>query len=285
MKKIPVRNIHSTKELTSGRFNIRKVQDILGGHDLQHDLHRHNFFFVLAVQSGHGHHEIDFIPHEVVDRSIFFLRPGQVHQLQLTAGAVGYLMEFDTGFYHPASKAAVQRLRKAGNKGFCLLEAGNFEKLNAILSNIFAEFNGKQDGYDEVIKASLEIFFIEYIRQSSDPASMGHRSGAYAQERFEEFTALVETHIATHKQVSAYTELMNLSSYQLNEVTKTAVGKTASALIDEYILLEAKRYLLATVNQVKEIADQLGYEDVSYFIRFFKKHTGYSPEAFRKNFK
>ncbi len=76
--------------------------------------------------------------------------------------------------------------------------------------------------------------------------------------------------------------MMNLSAYQLNEITKVAVGKTPSELINEQIILEAKRYLLATPNQVKDIADHLGYEDVSYFIRFFKKHTGHSPEAFRQ---
>jgi AraC-like DNA-binding protein len=45
------------------------------------------------------------------------------------------------------------------------------------------------------------------------------------------------------------------------------------------------RLLLATANQVKEVADGLGYEDVSYFIRFFKKQTGQTPDAFRKKFK
>lgn len=49
-------------------------------------------------------------------------------------------------------------------------------------------------------------------------------------------------------------------------------------------ILEAKKYLLTTQYQVKDIADLPGYEDVSYFIRFFKKHTGYSPGAFRQNF-
>ncbi|WP_052324411.1 helix-turn-helix domain-containing protein [Haliscomenobacter hydrossis] len=78
---------------------------------------------------------------------------------------------------------------------------------------------------------------------------------------------------------------MSLSPYQLNEITKSSVGKTASELINEHIVLEAKKYLLATSNQVKDIADLLGYEDFSYFIRFFKKHTGHSPEAFRHNFK
>jgi AraC-like DNA-binding protein len=79
--------------------------------------------------------------------------------------------------------------------------------------------------------------------------------------------------------VSEYAAMMNLSTYQLNAITKQTLGKTCSQLIDEHIILEAKRYLLATANQVNQIADHLGYEDVSYFTRFFKKHTGYSPEC------
>ena len=74
---------------------------------------------------------------------------------------------------------------------------------------------------------------------------------------------------------------IGLLTYKEEKVT---VGKPASKLINDQVLLEAKRYLLATPNQVKDIADHLGYEDISYFIRFFKKHTGFSPEAFRKNF-
>ncbi|MBK6938533.1 MAG: AraC family transcriptional regulator [Chitinophagaceae bacterium] len=85
--------------------------------------------------------------------------------------------------------------------------------------------------------------------------------------------------------MSEYASLLNLSPYQLNAIAKQSAGKTVSELINEQIILETKRYLLATSGQVKDIADHLGYEDVSYFIRFFKKQTGYSPEAFRKNFK
>ena len=130
----------------------------------------------------------------------------------------------------------------------------------------------------------LKSFFIEYVRQSDNPGSAGVSGNAYTQERFEEFTELLEKNVSNHKLVIYYTNTMNLSSYQLSEKTKTTVGKTASAMIDEYILLKAKRYLLATPNQVKEIADHLGYEDPSCFICYFKKHTGLSPDAFRKNF-
>lgn len=284
MKNIPVRNITAFKEPALGRFSIRKVQDILNGNDLQHDLHRHNFFFILLLQTGEGIHEIDFTPHQVTNKSVFLLRPGQVHQLQLKVGAEGYLVEFDSAFYHPSDKLSAQRLRKASSKNFCDFEASRFEKLHYLLANIFEECTNMHEGYQDAISAGLEIFFIEFVRQSDNPGSAGASVNAYTQERFEEFTELFEKNVSNQKQVTFYTNTMNLSSYQLNEITKTTVGKTASAMIDEYILLEAKRYLLATPNQVKEIADHLGYEDPSYFIRFFKKHTGLSPDAFRKNF-
>jgi len=287
MKKIPLRQLGiSQQELPSAtRFNIRRLEDIMGENDLVQDLHRHDFFFILALQNGNGYHEIDFTAYQVMNNTVFFLRPGQVHQLELKAGCTGYLVEFDDEFYHPVGKVPSQRLRKASNKNYCEFEIKRFHKLHALLTSMFYEYSTREAGYVDVIKASLEIFFIEFIRQSPNPGGKSTVANSYVQERFEEFLALLDKHIATHKQVSQYTVLMNLSPYQLNEITKSFVGKTASALIDEHIILEAKRYLLATPNQVKEIADLLGYEDNSYFIRFFKKHVGESPEAFRQNFK
>ena len=286
MKDIPIRkiNTHQNEPVVTGKFNIRAIADLLDGKDLIHDLHRHDFFFLLALQKGKGNHEIDFTPYEVQNNSIFILRPGQVHQLSLKASCTGFLTEFDTAFYNPKDKLANQRLIKAGNKNFCAFEAERFKKIQDVLSHIYNEFTLKQEGYIEVIKADLDIFFIEFIRQSRNSEGKTKSTNTYAQERFEEFMEDISTHITTHKQVSQYADLLSLSTYQLNAITKASVGKPASEIINEQIILEAKRYLLATTNQIKDIADHLGYEDISYFIRFFKKHTGYSPEAFRKNF-
>lgn len=285
MKKIPVRHITTSQQelLDSGRFKIRKVEDLLDREDLFHELHRHDFFFIIALQKGDGTHEIDFTTYNVFDNSVFFMRPGQVHQLQLKADSTGYIVEYNTEFYHPKDKLSTQRLRKASNKNYCKLEINRFKKLLDILTYIYQEYTGKEEGFQEVIKANLDIFFIEFVRQSPNPNGLSTNVNPYTQERLEEFLELLEMHITNYKQVSQYTDLMNLSPYQLNEITKATMGKTASALINEHIILEAKRNLLATPNQIKDIADQLGYEDVSYFIRFFKKQTGYSPEAFRHN--
>lgn len=287
MKAIPVRHIASrlTEQNNPGRFSIRNIRQILNGKDLVHVLHKHDFFFVLAVQQGKGMHEIDFISYPVHDSCIFVLRPGQVHQLQLSADSTGFLMEFDLSFYRPKNTIAEHRWRKASSKNYCEVEAARFLKLHSILENIFNEFTKKNEGYIEAIKANMDLFFIEYIRQSRDPENIAKTENVYVQERFEELLALLETNIGSMKNVSDYARLLNLSPYQLNAITKASVGTRVSDMINEQIVLEAKRYLLATSNQIKDVADHLGYEDVSYFIRFFKKHTGHSPEAFRKNFK
>ncbi|HMJ46699.1 MAG TPA: helix-turn-helix transcriptional regulator [Ferruginibacter sp.] len=289
MQKIPIRQLTTLhQELPSDKqFKIRRVEHVAllqEEKNIIHALHKHDFFFILALQKGTGNHEIDFIPYMVVDNSVFFLRPGQAHKLDLKPGCTGYLLEFNSEFCHPKDKSSSQRLRKAGNKNYCKLETGRFEKLNSILTAIFEEFTTREEGYLDIIKASLDIFFIEYVRQSPDPKGLAITAKSYTQDRFEEFLELLDKYIATQKQVSQYTHLMNLSPYQLNEITKSSIGKTASELINEHIILEAKRFLLATPNQIKEIADLLGYEDPSYFIRFFRKHTGHSPEAFRHSF-
>ncbi len=152
------------------------------------------------------------------------------------------------------------------------------------MTSIFQESLDKKEKYSEVIEASLGIFLIELVRHQQKGESDIDKNTAFNQDRLEEFSELLNIHISVNKQASQYAEMLNLTPYQLNTITKTALGKTSSELINEQIILESKRYLLSTSNQVKEIAYHLGYEDASYFIRFFKKHTGLSPEAFRHNF-
>lgn len=287
MKKIPVRRIVE-KQKTLGpaeRFSIRSVGDLVGEADLIQELHRHDFFFFLALQNGAGTHEIDFKTYKIQNNAVFFMRPGQVHQLELKTGSTGFIIEFNTEFYRPDNKLSNLRLQKVSSKNYCSVDNAGSQKLHAILHSIFREYTEKQEGYGEAIKANLNILFIELARQSRDPKSGPKETDQYAQARLEEFQALLETNITSLKQASQYANLLNLSLYQLNGITKATVGKTSSELINDYIVLEAKRYLLATPNQVKEIADHLGYEDISYFTRFFKKHTGHAPEAFRHNFR
>ena len=283
MQKIPVRHIkepHSTKS-----FNIIKLEKLLSENDLVQELHRHNFFFALFLENASGEHIIDFTSYPVNNHSIFFMRPGQVHQLTLKKGSSGYLIQFNRDFYSPKEEPTNFVLRKVSHKNHCPLNAEKFKQLILILSFIYEENTQKQDRYKEIIKANLEILFIKIVRQSQHPKTISNNENQYSQERLEELLELLENNILTHKKVTEYAEMMRLSSFQLNKITKETVGKTCSQIITEQILLEAKRNLLGTSYQINQIAYNLGYEDTSYFIRFFKKRTGVSPETFRKNFK
>ena len=287
MKNIPVRHINeSQKELNlSDNFGIRDIANLLAGKDMVQQLHRHDYFLIFAFKKGSGSHEIDFTSYEISDNSFFLMRPGQVHQITLKAGSTGYLMQFSTDFYYPNDIASGQLLRKASSKNLCQLDDRRDKKLFAILNYIFQEYADKEEGYKEVVKANLGIFFIEFVRHRQDNKTPADSSTLYTQERIEKFLELLEKNISKFKQVSQYADMLNMTTYQLNAITKSSLNKTCSELINEHIILEAKRNLLATSNQVNQIADFLGYEDISYFIRFFKKHTGYSPEVFRNYFK
>ncbi|GLB53473.1 AraC family transcriptional regulator [Neptunitalea chrysea] len=283
MKKTPLRTIKEPEY--SGSFDIRDVQKLLQNSEMVQDLHRHNFFFILVLEVGIGEHSIDFVSYPVGDYSIFCMRPGQVHQLTLKKGSKGYLIRFNTDFYSPKENLGRKMFLKACSHNHCKLSFNSFKRINAIASNIFIEHTDKPENHQKVIEYYLDIFFIEMARQHAYLVANKNNSTNYTQERLHEFMVLLETHILTKKKVTDYAEMLHLTSYQLNTITKNTLGKTCSTIINDQIILEAKRNLLATTNQVNTIAYQLGYEDTSYFIRFFKKHTGYTPETFRQNFK
>lgn len=287
MNKIPVRHIttSSSTAALSGAFRIRDIASLVSAQDMTQPLHRHSFFHVLVLEKGIGEQQIDFVSYTLNNHSIFFMRPGQVHQLTLQQGSKGYLLEFTGDFYAPQKKATNDVLKRVSHKTFCLSDTIRFSKLLAILSGIYEEYTQQQERYLEVIRSGLNVFFIELLRHSPNPGAAAANGNDYQQQILEQFRELLETHITAHKQVSYYSGQLHLTPYQLNAITKAALGKTSSDLINERVILEARRYLLATTDQVTRIAWHLGYEDTGYFIRFFKKHTGYTPEAFRQHFR
>lgn len=279
MQHIPVKSL--PEPALAETFIIRDIMQ-LDERDFYHKLHRHDYFHVLVFKEASGRHNIDFIDYPVTDNSVFVIRPGQVHEIVFNAGSTGYVVQFSQSFYPSSDVTPDAQLRMAASRNFYQFNNANFKILMAALEQVYSEYTNKGYRYEEMIKAQMSSFFIGLIREGRrNPIS---QTNGHQQERLERFLLLIERHIHTHKQPSQYAEMMNLSAYQLNAITKASLGKTCSELINEQIILEAKRYLLATTNQVTQVAYHMGYEDVSYFIRFFKKHTGHSPDAFRREF-
>jgi AraC family transcriptional activator of pobA len=282
---IPVRHISSDARGSeaSPHLVVKSLNERLGGRDLVQPLHRHSFYFILIVEKGSGEHSIDFIPYSIVDGSVFIVRPGQVHALTLAKDAEGFLVRLPGDFYTRLDNHTKQTVKKACRNNCYNPSIESLARITSFLTAARREIADQNFGYEQVIHHFLQLVFIELLRQNKDAITGG--TITYSQERLEAFQDLIADHFTDQKQAGWYARQLNLSAYQLNAITKASLEITSSAVINEYIVLEAKRQLLATSDQVTQISWHLGYQDVSYFIRFFKKHTGYAPEAFRVKYR
>jgi AraC family transcriptional regulator, transcriptional activator of pobA len=287
MKKsaIPIRSILPKQSGTDGfnSFRAFSISEMLSGKDMNQELHRHDFYFILVVSKGSGIHEIDFVEYPITDNSISIMRPGQVHRFKLKVGSEGYWLAFNREFQLLSSAKGKQLLRKVASQNFYKLDKTDIGALSVSLKSVLKEYTSKEDRFEDMIKANLNIFLIQLLRYQQNDQDASVKVNDYQQKKLQEFLDLLEVNIRTEKQAAAYADMMSLSPFQLNSITKSLLEKTATELINDQILLEAKRYLLGTSNQVTQIASQLGYQDISYFIRYFKKKMGVTPEVFRKN--
>jgi len=77
---------------------------------------------------------------------------------------------------------------------------------------------------------------------------------------------------------------MSVSERKLNKSTQFVLGKSPKEIIDERVILEAKRLLAHTANSIKEVGFELGFDEPTNFIKFFKKHVEKTPIEFRSGF-
>ncbi|HEV7378521.1 MAG TPA: AraC family transcriptional regulator, partial [Dyadobacter sp.] len=100
--------------------------------------------------------------------------------------------------------------------------------------------------------------------------------------RMQMLLELIETQYRRQRQADFYARQLSISAKRLNELTRESFGKTISQLINDRLVLEAKREIGFIEKPIKEISYELGFSEPSYFTRFFGKQTGFAPQDFRK---
>jgi len=153
--------------------------------------------------------------------------------------------------------------------------------VEADIAIIAAEFEGRAPGRLGVIEARLALVLIAVHRMRK--LTLRARDG-YSDRTLHHamrFRQLVDQEFRSHKPIEAYAHRLNLTSTHLNRICREHLGDSALGVIHQRIVLEAKRYLTFTSLSAKEVALALAFEDPSYFTRFFKHKTGFSPLRFR----
>ncbi len=103
--------------------------------------------------------------------------------------------------------------------------------------------------------------------------------------KFLKFLSLIQDQFVSNKDVSEYAALMGMTYKSLNQLCKSAVDQTPKQLISAHVILEAKRRLAIEDIQIKQLAFELGFDEVSNFTKFFKKQTLITPQQFKNNLK
>jgi len=108
-----------------------------------------------------------------------------------------------------------------------------------------------------------------------------HQPAPRRARQIEKFRALVDRHFREHWPLQRYAEQLGVTAGQLSRRCREVLGLSGLDVINARLLHEAQRDLVYTHLPIKQLAAELGFEDDAYFSRFFRKHLGVSPTAFR----
>jgi AraC-like DNA-binding protein len=162
-----------------------------------------------------------------------------------------------------------------------VLNHENFNELKIYAELMQKEFMQLRPQNNLIIKNLLNAFVISAGRLTSctSQAVSTDSSQTHIVRRFKNLT---DENFMTVSHVARYAEMLYITPGHLNDIIKSATGRTAKQIIDEKRIIEAKRLLFWGEYSVKEIANRLNFEDDAYFNRFFKKHTGQPPALFQR---
>ena len=135
----------------------------------------------------------------------------------------------------------------------------------------------------QLVLCQLKAFFIgfhEYLQRN--PQYRPDEVKSYrVRELFNRFMMLLERDYKISRDVNYYAEQMNISSKYLTNIVSQVTGHTPKTIIDQYVILQLKMHLKRTTQSIKEMAWEFHFADVSFFCRYFKKHTGLTPQQIR----
>lgn len=135
----------------------------------------------------------------------------------------------------------------------------------------------------QLVLCQLKAFFIgfhEYLQRNPQYRSDEVKSYR-VRELFNRFMMLLEKDYKISRDVNYYAEKMNISSKYLTNIVSQVTGHTPKTIIDQYVILQLKMHLKRTTQSIKEMAWEFHFADVSFFCRYFKKHTGLTPQQIR----
>ncbi len=251
--------------------------------------HRTDFYHIFLVGNCSPNHVVDFNTISIEPYSILFIDKGRVHQFDPLLKYEGYGLIFTDDFFC-TTEAHIKFLRssilfrdlmdlpsiKVGHEKYLQFKS----RLNELKQEIEStELYGKGTITQNLLHNFLLFSEKEKLKNTLvKPTVKAHTDDTLL------FMDLLEKFFTESKRVAFYAAKLSISEKRLGKATSKAIGKMPKEIINERLMLEAKRLLVHGNKSIKEIGFELGFDDPTHFIKFFRKHAQKTPVAFRGGF-
>lgn len=286
MKNIHILSISQFNEADFGKeFYVNTIENHIKHTHLHIDApHKHDFYVTIIFTKGFGKHTIDFETYDITPGSMFFLKPGQIHNWILSEDISGYIFFHTASFFEKDfTRNHIQNFPFFYYNQVSPILNINQEKisfLTSLFKAILIESKTIEVFKAEKILTLIQLVYIECSRLMIGKEQKQENSGNSYARQFNDFQHFVEQNYKSEKSAAYYADKLNISAKHLNRICQNVIGKTTTEYVTERILLEAKREIIHQKKSLTEIAYDLGYEDYAYFSRIFKKHFKENPSEF-----
>ncbi|WP_394202413.1 AraC family transcriptional regulator [Shewanella waksmanii] len=247
--------------------------------------HRISYYCFIYITHGSGGHFVDFEYYQFQPGSFILINQDQVHAFDIASRAQGKMINVTAAFFDSILAKVRLPFFSLSNLFSTYTPLINLPDASIDTCNVLLEEINKtqQNELDDPLLAQL-LFSSLIMTIENQQQHHGEHLSDVQQQRFNQFKQLIHQTTQTQRCAADYAERLHMSYKSLNQLCRHACGLTAKQLIDNYTILEAKRCLAIESAQVQEIAYQLGFDDVTYFVKFFKRHTQLTPSQFRAQF-
>jgi len=265
-------------------FNMLNINDIESISNTESTRGKWNS--IVLVTGGDGLLQIDFDEFIALNGKVFFIEKYRVWNWVRQNNLQGIMVQFTDSFYNHIYTGNLKLKSDQTLIGeippFIKIKPGDKTEWMFLLDIIQKEYTDAGRNSREIICLTLKIIILMYRRNSqsgSEVFESGHKKNL-----LNEFRKLVNSRFYSLKTAKDYARELNITPNYLNALCQEYFLKTVSEIIQERVILEAKRLLMHTSYSISEIGYNLGFKDNSYFGRYFKKAVGMTPKEFRVSF-
>ncbi|MCU7549755.1 helix-turn-helix domain-containing protein [Chitinophagaceae bacterium LB-8] len=264
-------------------FHINRIEDYIEHIKFPLPPHRKTVYDFIFLTQGHSVRTKGLDKYEIEAPSFFYLPPYQIttHEI-MSRDAKGFYCHFDaeilTKYYKPNDLVKEFPFLQFIGNPIINVEQQVIHPITNLLSRLKGEYDLHAQQFD-VIGIYLLALFVEVKRFMGPATKLLENASFRVTQQYKE--ALMQF-VYQKQKVSLYADLLAVTPNHLNKCVKAVTGKSAHDLLDEMILLEAKALLKQTSLSISEIADKVGKEYLSDFVRFFKTKTSLTPTEYRQ---